>query len=311
MARATKRRQNASNDGPRKVRDDVDDGLTLSDEDVQSSRTVASSTSRRITRQMTTDAPRRAVFATAELLENILLQLPAKTVIGAQRTCRQFRDIVTTSAKIREHVFLRSISEEWPPWIVQPRYHGTAFTKVSHAEAELAAKETIVTAKPIMLHPLMRSTHLYISDNHLYGAVSQTTNASLPRKFNRNKTGSWRAMYITQPPVTKGEVTMRWEIPNAAVGIVTRVVENRHGLTLGELIDGAMRQVCEDSDYFIVRQEGEWVRNFPGVNDTAIDVAERAEKAHERESTWRAWSVSLEHVIVPTLSEWKQIKGEV
>ncbi|TKA58976.1 hypothetical protein B0A55_10563 [Friedmanniomyces simplex] len=61
----------------------------------------------RITLTMTTDRPCQAVFNTAELLENILLHMPAKSVFGAQRVCRQFRDVVATSVQLQRKLFLR------------------------------------------------------------------------------------------------------------------------------------------------------------------------------------------------------------
>lgn len=68
---------------------------------------------------MTVDGPRQAVFKTAELLENILVHLPQKTIFGCQRVSRQFRDVVATSMTIRHKLFL-SVSEEEPQrWAMQ------------------------------------------------------------------------------------------------------------------------------------------------------------------------------------------------
>ena len=53
------------------------------------------------------DPSRHAVFATAELIENILVFLPAKAVFAAQGVCGQFRDIVATSVLLQEKLLLR------------------------------------------------------------------------------------------------------------------------------------------------------------------------------------------------------------
>lgn len=65
---------------------------------------------------MTTDGSRQAVFRTAELLENILVHLPAKTIFGCQRVSRQFRDVIATSAAIRYKLFLKISDEEPQLW---------------------------------------------------------------------------------------------------------------------------------------------------------------------------------------------------
>ncbi|KAK5733663.1 hypothetical protein LTR17_009516 [Elasticomyces elasticus] len=53
------------------------------------------------------DGPRNAVLGTAELLEQILMFVPPSTVFGVQRVCRQFRDILATSAALQGKLWLR------------------------------------------------------------------------------------------------------------------------------------------------------------------------------------------------------------
>jgi hypothetical protein len=50
---------------------------------------------------MTTDAARKAVFNTSELLESILVCLPPKTLFGVQRVSKQFQAIIATSVPIQ------------------------------------------------------------------------------------------------------------------------------------------------------------------------------------------------------------------
>lgn len=92
---------------------------------------------------MTIDKPRQAVFQTAgaftimlrttseryqgsalltrspELLENILLQLPAINIFGVQRVCRQFRDLISSSVALQEQMFLRSSAVERETWVLK------------------------------------------------------------------------------------------------------------------------------------------------------------------------------------------------
>lgn len=61
-----------------------------------------------------TNSTREAVFNTAELLEQIFLHLPAKTIYGSQRVCRQFRDIVQMSVELQQKLFLRICGVQLP-----------------------------------------------------------------------------------------------------------------------------------------------------------------------------------------------------
>ena len=47
-----------------------------------------------------------ALMNTAELLEHLLLHVPARDLLVSQRVCRHFRDIVVTSKKLRRHLLL-------------------------------------------------------------------------------------------------------------------------------------------------------------------------------------------------------------
>lgn len=119
----------------------------------------------RITRNMTTDGPRQAVFKTAELLENILLHLPAVKIFGVQRVCRQFRDVVATSAVIRQKLFLQP-SGERQTWFARTDQHHAGYYTDSDfppADAYFATSDTIgaggnhKTTTPARLNPLLES----------------------------------------------------------------------------------------------------------------------------------------------------------
>lgn len=55
---------------------------------------------------MQADAARQAVFNTAELLENILLRLPVRSIYSANRVCTQWKALVSTSKAVKEKLFL-------------------------------------------------------------------------------------------------------------------------------------------------------------------------------------------------------------
>jgi hypothetical protein len=60
-----------------------------------------------IAKEASTAAAMQAVFQTSELVENILVHLPAKTVFGVQRVSKSFNNAVKNSLPIKEKLFLR------------------------------------------------------------------------------------------------------------------------------------------------------------------------------------------------------------
>ncbi|KAI7595153.1 hypothetical protein KC343_g15577 [Hortaea werneckii] len=95
------RHQGTSKMAPKKRKAEVDHGS-------RKKQATETPSTRRITRGMTTDAARRAVFDTAELLENIIMQLPPRKIFVIQRVCKQFRDIVASSVKLQQRLFFRA-----------------------------------------------------------------------------------------------------------------------------------------------------------------------------------------------------------
>jgi len=57
-------------------------------------------------REAATEAARQAVFQTHELVENILVHLPAMTIFTVQRVSRSFSNAVNNSLPIKEKLFL-------------------------------------------------------------------------------------------------------------------------------------------------------------------------------------------------------------
>lgn len=60
----------------------------------------------KITRSMAAGATVQAMFATTELLEQIMLHLPVQLIITSQRVCHQFEDLIKTYVMIRPKLFL-------------------------------------------------------------------------------------------------------------------------------------------------------------------------------------------------------------
>lgn len=78
---------------------------------------------------MTTDAARKAVFNTSELLEAILVCLPPKTLFGVQRVSKQFQAIIATSVPIQEKMFLRVRNEPQVSWLLREQATTSGFKR--------------------------------------------------------------------------------------------------------------------------------------------------------------------------------------
>lgn len=125
---------------------------------------------------MTTDAAGKAVFETAELLENIVLFVLPKSIIASQRTCQQFQNVIASPIKIQEKLFIRPVWRETPLWVVNARRHSKApnenFTKV---EDGATVPESTMIAKPVaahyFLHAIDFSIPLQVHQNLRYGKL--------------------------------------------------------------------------------------------------------------------------------------------
>uniref|UniRef100_A0A2D3UPH0 F-box domain-containing protein n=1 Tax=Ramularia collo-cygni TaxID=112498 RepID=A0A2D3UPH0_9PEZI len=71
----------------------------------------------RFTRSMKAKVPQEDVFATTELLENILIHLPKCNILTSQRVSQRFRDVIKMSVAIQKKLYLRvggkGSSETW------------------------------------------------------------------------------------------------------------------------------------------------------------------------------------------------------
>jgi hypothetical protein len=75
----------------------------------KSRQTVTAAFPRRHTRSMTTDAARKAVFNTSELLENIISFLPPRDILTkVQRLSRQWKNAVESSPAIKNKFWMTS-----------------------------------------------------------------------------------------------------------------------------------------------------------------------------------------------------------
>ena len=167
---------------------------------------------------MRVDRPRKAVFATAELLEKILLYLSPTHAIAIQRTCTQFRDVMRTSTKLKDHTFLRSRQTNTSLWAVRTtRAPGVT----THEIFEKFTNETLASdfralVTPVSLHPLMVPDYAFTLRLKNWDTFEETVEnivlLKLPKHSQPRGKESWRSMYITSPPVTEVKYYFNWSM---------------------------------------------------------------------------------------------------
>ncbi|KAK5690963.1 hypothetical protein LTR17_025800 [Elasticomyces elasticus] len=121
------------------------------------------STAQHTARTRTSDAARLAVINTTELLEAILLNLPAKQTIVVQRVSRQFHESVRTSVPLQRKLFLRpSAPDEEERWsLVFPRH--AAQTTMGRFDVDMIEVQAVRVKSTGMGSSAEGSPHTYVS----------------------------------------------------------------------------------------------------------------------------------------------------
>ncbi|KAI7281629.1 hypothetical protein KC345_g4052 [Hortaea werneckii] len=271
---------------------------------------------RRITRGMTTDAARRAVFETAELLENIVMQLPPRKIFVIQRVCKQFRDIVATSVKIQQRLFLRADGFETPKWRVaakanadapndrwQRTYRFVKSTYIAEADENLGAAFRTV-----------RLGHALKLDNlKLYSAPSTASlvyaAAGKWVYFRREMIfcgeSALAETYLTHPPTqqTTLEVTPRNKSDSGIRYMGDVEVSNPDGLKVADI-----QQAIQCSEYLSIRRPGTATHDAELFSHVSLqDVTGDQNFLDQMEVDWESASIRFYGYIVPTEEEWAEM----
>ena len=269
----------------------------------------------RITRTMTTDGPRQAVFNTAELLEQILLSLPAKKVFICQRVSRQFRDIVATSAAIQQHLFLRPSGMKKSTWITRSTapagpysYWGRQYVYFeacdeSEPESDIGPAKKYMPARLSPLLSIDQRAPFEQSAQRIFAMGGDRVVITFPMQL-RESSFSWRETYLTDPPCTSVMVNLRWTFPRPkSEGTRSCQVNDPNGITLGAVIDA----VLQEKGSFGYRTHGrwEWVPDST-VDDIIKALGETKRKRAVLERTYS--SIELQGVVIPDENEWQAVK---
>lgn len=89
------------------------------------------SANRPITRAMTTDATRQAVFSTHELVENIVSRLPQKDLFRYRRVSKHFKSAIEDSPTLQQTMFLRPRGTPRQTWHLRAALPGTHARRIT------------------------------------------------------------------------------------------------------------------------------------------------------------------------------------
>ncbi|KAK5117137.1 hypothetical protein LTR85_008905 [Meristemomyces frigidus] len=231
--------------------------------------------------QGSADASNR-VFSTTELLEAILLQLPVKHVLLAQRVSKQWCSTVVGSVQLQTALCFRPVrlvsADDLPDGHLElakrcraPRYASCAAPLVTAYEFLASAKQA---EKPVT-NPLL--THL----------LSPTKEATLEDRFAATfafdpltlkgsyiAAAPWSRMYLTQPPVTRLLLLKELGLAHAELpaepvlgsslfvetegmlhvgflGVMFDVIDNEVGVTVGDLVEHANGRWAREDGYCV------------------------------------------------------------
>ena len=204
---------------------------------------------------MTTDAARKAVFNTPELLENIIAFLPYTDILTkVKRLSRQWKDVVDSSPAIKTKLWMMSpnatavqptsfTSEHTLPW--SPQWGKLEMPIYSHA----------VEINPMLLKGQVGSLKItqndYLSLFWLANTNGDTVHPKVVCFVSHKERGvpdcsaldprsSWRGMYLTHPPITTALIhadnydDLEEEYGPTEIGMVVR---DHRGLTFGLVYD--------------------------------------------------------------------------
>jgi hypothetical protein len=209
---------------------------------------------------MTTDAARKAVFNTPELLETIISFVsPTGILTKVQRLSRQWKEVVDSSPIIKNQLWMRvpnvnavqpvyftNMDKEFMP--VYTFWDTIGIPVYSHA----------VTVNPAVLKGVKESLRIYMNQD-LQDESLEKPNGDLmhsrivdftydelsgrPSRSALENHDSWRSMYLTSPPVTTALLLIcnYDDVEEESGPKVIKVSTREHdGLTLGLVHDSVM-----------------------------------------------------------------------
>jgi hypothetical protein len=176
---------------------------------------------------MTTDASRRAVFDTTELLESILVHLPPKNLFGALRVSKQFQTVITGSVSSQEKMFLRIRKRPRKIWLLKE-----ARTK-THYVGEMILSPQRDSNRIVEFNPfleLLCQIPRLGAWNSLSEYVELTFGKSVTLSVLKSRTPSILDTYICNPISEDVQVTYDYQLPGGHVRVSAYLVGTEPGV---------------------------------------------------------------------------------
>ncbi|KAK5680189.1 hypothetical protein LTS10_007116 [Elasticomyces elasticus] len=275
---------------------------------------------------MTTDGPRQAVFATAELIENILMNAPVKSIFGSQRVSRQFRDVVATSVNLQQRMFLR------PPqpvltevWTLVPKSEDEEESEDSDEEycivrVPASADLTAITASigvdqaslrlPVtVLNPCLKLHELPVQYQPTIIERMENPRESLLLNVSERmllEPGTWRSMYLTDQPCKRALVCGSWRIKCKGKPLTHGVLyvdiqtQSPHGFTLGALLDSALRAYFPSA----YTEGKQWI----DCHESLDKILERLEGERGTKAVLSGVAIEPHNTVVPNKQEQTRVQ---
>ncbi|KJX92436.1 hypothetical protein TI39_contig5852g00025 [Zymoseptoria brevis] len=273
------------------------------------------------TRSVTAD-PGRTCFLTAELLENILIRLSPQEIFLSQRVSRQFRDLVRTSAMIKEKLFICVNGGKDLVWEVDHGADPTLSTAHPGGGIDRSRLPHTLFRKMWRVMPVRLNPSLGLSSLHFRRATStarrlqyspeeqvEITSSAIRQRLVTDTGGeSWQLQYLSDPPCKVASMRWYWSSKvgsrKIATGRLVRHVQNHDGLTFYDLWRAIWVQK-EDLEYWTgsrhqfvqqasFRQVWEKLKAEGGFKALEVFEGEQME-------------ISLGGVVVPTEDEWRAV----
>lgn len=181
----------------------------------------------------------------AELVEQILLELPIQDILFAQRVNHTWCGVIQESLKLQRALFFKPISDDLfvPHWADDPTYvhdsgksveRATKTTTAQDASDPLPKHNTIhaVDMDKTVVNPFLEGKLPWL----IYGSWSYLPNDLIihPKEAYSQMEASWRKMLVTQAPFAEIVVQYSGERHRQVSG-------RRAALTLGDLLDATNR----------------------------------------------------------------------
>jgi len=269
---------------------------------------------------MTTDASRKAVLDTNELLEQIILYLPMKNIFGIQRACRQFKDVIATSPKIQEKMFLRLRNNDVPDEEWSFETHGGLRSTHRNDRRFRKVDPGCGFYKPVVLNPILELIHL---DPQLRSArdrfcSEKFKHETVKMSFSQAHFGSQPSFlktYITDPPCRRAEAEIAASYLFDPKGDPKE--DSVRGTVSGDLITLQQGLTIGDAVFARGYVGMGWEAGQSGLGGAFISEAQLEEVMHEtaalvlmRDVPSPTLTLQLWGVVVPTDEEWSAVSSE-